>query len=406
MRSIVCEPRRSRRLQSAIRRERSEQSSTVVPDERLDAMSDPIFAVQDAALDDLRARLQNTRWPLVPEGQGWARGADLEYLRQLVAYWQTSFDWRAQESGLSRFTHERVRVSGLSLHQIHERATDENAPPLALLHGWPDSFLRYTKALPLLDTFHRVVPSLPGFGFSEPPTTPGWNSIRTADAVAELMTVNGYERFVVSGGDVGSSVAEQLARRHADRVIALHLTDVPYTHLFSVDPAELTEQERAYLSAGRKWQMSEGAYALIQSTKPTTAAIGLADSPAGLAAWIVEKLRSWSDCDGHLERRFTRDEILTWVTLYWLTNTIGSSFLPYVEYEPGSDDKVTVPTGVTIFPKDLVPAPRQFAERFFPIVRWTELPSGGHFTAWEEPDAFARELTALARDVVSQASHG
>jgi pimeloyl-ACP methyl ester carboxylesterase len=369
-------------------------------------MPDPIFAVQDAALDDLRARLQNTRWPLVPEGQGWARGTDLAYLRQLVAYWRTSFDWRAQESGLSRFTHERVRVSGVSLHQIHERATGENALPLVLLHGWPDSFLRYTKALPLLDTFHRVVPSLPGFGFSEPPTTPGWNSMRMADAVAELMTFNGYERFVVSGGDVGSSVAEQLARRHADRVIALHLTDVPYTHLFSVDPADLTEPERAYLSGGRRWQMSEGAYALIQSTKPTTAAIGLADSPAGLAAWIVEKLRSWSDCDGHLERRFTRDEILTWVTLYWLTNTIGSSFLPYVEYEPGSDDKITVPTGVTIFPKDLVPAPRQFAERFFPIVRWTELPSGGHFTAWEEPDAFARELTALARDVVSQVRDG
>jgi pimeloyl-ACP methyl ester carboxylesterase len=375
-----------------------------VPNERLCAMSDPIFAVQDAALDDLRARLHNTRWPLVPEGQGWARGTDLEYLRQLVDYWQKSFDWRAQESALGRFTHERVRVSGLSLHQIHERAADQDALPLVLLHGWPDSFLRYTKALPLLDTFHRIVPSLPGFGFSEPPTTPGWNSMRMADAVAELMTVNGYERFIVSGGDVGSSVAEQLARRHADRIIALHLTDVPYTHRFSLNPADLTEPERAYLKAGQKWQMSEGAYALIQSTKPTTAATGLADSPAGLAAWIVEKLRSWSDCDGQLERRFTRDEILTWVTLYWLTNTIGSSFLPYVEHDTGSDDEVIVPTGVTIFPQDLVPAPRQFAERFFPIVRWTELPAGGHFTAWEEPEAFARELTALARDVVSQVS--
>jgi pimeloyl-ACP methyl ester carboxylesterase len=299
-----------------------------------------------------------------------------------------------------------VRVSGLSLHQIHQRTAEENALPLLLLHGWPDSFLRYTKALPLLDGFHRVVPSLPGFGFSERPTAPGWTPMRMADAVAELMTVNGYGRFVVSGGDVGSSIAEQLARRHTDRVIALHLTDVPYTHLFSVDPAELTEPERAYLSAGRAWQMSESAYALIQSTKPTTAAVGLADSPAGLAAWIVEKLCSWSDCDGQLERRFTRDEILTWVTLYWVTNTIGSSFLAYVEYEPGSDDEVTVPTGVTIFPKDLVPAPRQFAERFFRIVRWTELRTGGHFTAWEEPEAFASELTALARDVVPETSHG
>jgi pimeloyl-ACP methyl ester carboxylesterase len=217
-----------------------------------------------------------------------------------------------------------------------------------------------------------------------------------ADAIAELMTANGYDRFVVSGGDVGGSVAEQLARRHTDRVIALHLTDVPYTHLFSVDAAELTEPERAYLAAGQAWQMSEGAYALLQSTKPATAAVGLADSPAGLAAWIVEKLRSWSDCDGQLDRRFSRDEVLTWLTLYWVTNTIGSSFLPYVEYDPGENSQVTVPTGVTIFPKDLVPAPRQFAERFFQIVRWTELPTGGHFTAWEEPEAFAGELTALA----------
>ena len=361
-------------------------------------MSDPIVAVPDAVLDDLRARLQNTRWPSVVEGQGWARGTDLDYLRQLVDYWRTGFDWRAQEAAFSGFSHERVGIADVSLHQIHERAADQNAVPIVLLHGWPDSFLRYTKVLPLLENFHRVVPSLPGFGFSERPTGPGWNSMRTADAIAELMTANGYDRFLVSGGDVGGSVAEQLARRHADRLIALHLTDVPYMHLFSVDQPELTDAERAYLDAGRAWGMNEGAYAMIQSTKPTTAAVGLADSPAGLAAWIVEKLRSWSDCDGDLERRFSRDEILTWVTLYWVTNTIGSSFLPYVEYDPGSDEKVTVPTGVTIFPKDLVTAPREFAQRFFRIVRWTELPTGGHFTAWEEPEAFARELSALARE--------
>jgi pimeloyl-ACP methyl ester carboxylesterase len=357
-----------------------------------------ILPVPDPVLDDLQARLQNIRWPAVVGGQGWTRGIDLDYLRQLVDYWRTGFDRRAQESALSRFNHEQLQVAGLSLHQIHERAVDPNALPIVLLHGWPDSFLRYTKVLPLLDGFHRVVPSLPGFGFSERPTAAGWNALRMADAIAELMTANGYQRFVVSGGDVGSSVAEQLARRHADRLIALHLTDVPYTHLFSVDQAELTEAEQAYLAAGQAWQMREGAYALIQSTKPTTAAVGLADSPAGLAAWIVEKLRSWSDCDGQVERRFSRDEILTWVTLYWVTNTVGSSFLPYVEHDPGSDERLTVSTGVTISPKDLVPAPREFAERFFPIIRWTELPTGGHFTAWEEPEAFAAELTALARE--------
>jgi pimeloyl-ACP methyl ester carboxylesterase len=362
-------------------------------------MSDPVFAVPDAVLDDLRMRLQNTRWLSVVEGQGWDRGTDLDYLHELVDYWRTDFDWRAQESALSRFTHERVQVSELSLHQIHQRAADPQALAVVLLHGWPDSFLRYIKALPLLDAFHRVVPSLPGFGFSERPASPGWTPARMADAIAELMTANGYDRFLVSGGDVGSSVAEQLARRHPDRLLALHLTDVPYLHLFSVDQAELTEAERGYLAAGQQWQMSEGAYAMIQATKPTTAAVGLADSPAGLAAWIVEKLRAWSDCDGQLERRFSRDEILTWVTLYWVTNTIGSSFIPYVEYQPGDDSKVGMPTGVTIFPKDLVTAPRDFAERFFNIVWWTELQTGGHFTAWEEPEAFAQELTALAQEV-------
>jgi pimeloyl-ACP methyl ester carboxylesterase len=185
-------------------------------------MSDPIFRVPDAVLEDLRERLRNTRWPSVVEGQDWARGTDLDYLGELVDYWRTGFDWRAQEVALSRFTHERVRVSDLSLHQIHERAEDPNALPIVLLHGWPDSFLWYTKALPLLDTFHRVVPSLPGFGFSERPTSPGWTAMRMADAIAELMTANGYHRFVVSGGDVGASVAEQLARRHPDRLVALH----------------------------------------------------------------------------------------------------------------------------------------------------------------------------------------
>lgn len=368
-------------------------------DERLDNMSDGVLAVPEEVLVDLRARLENTRWPVVVDGQGWSRGTDLDYLRRLVDYWRTDFDWRAQESALSSLSHEWLSVSGLSLHQVHERAADPNALAIVLLHGWPDSFLRYTKVLPLLEAFHRVVPSLPGFGFSERPTGPGWTPTKMADTIAELMTANGYDRFIVSGGDVGSSVAEQLARRHPDRLVALHLTDVPYWHLFSVDQADLTEAERAYLAAGQSWQMSEGAYALIQSTRPTTAAMGLADSPAGLAAWIVEKLRSWSDCGGQLERRFSRDEILTWVTLYWVTNTIGSSFIPYVEFERGEDSEVAVPTGVTIFPKDLVPAPREFAEQFFNVVRWTELPTGGHFTAWEEPEAFARELTALAQEV-------
>jgi microsomal epoxide hydrolase len=210
------------------------------------------------------------------------------------------------------------------------------------------------------------------------------------------MSELGYERFAVSGGDVGSGVAEALGINHADRLVGIHLLDVPYWHIFGVDSADLAEVEKEYLAAGRQWAMTEGAYALMQSTRPMTAAYGLTDSPVGLAGWIVEKLRAWSDCDGDLDRRFTPDEVLTHVMLYWVTGTIGTSFLVYNERNPTAQaSRVEVPTGVAIFPRDLVPAPRQFAERFFRVVRWTEMPRGGHFGAWEEPELFADDLGAF-----------
>lgn len=206
------------------------------------------------------------------------------------------------------------------------------------------------------------------------------------------MSELGYDHYVVSGGDVGSSVAEALAA-HPDRVSALHLTDVPYAHLFTVDPSELTDEERDYLAEGRSWQLTEGAYALEQSTKPHTLAAALGDSPAGLAAWIVEKLRGWSDGAGDVESVFPRDDLLTWVTSYWVTGTIGTSFSSYVEHAQPVD-YVDVPTAVTLFPKDLVPAPRAFGERFFDIRVWDEQPEGGHFGAWERPSAYVEGLRA------------
>jgi pimeloyl-ACP methyl ester carboxylesterase len=352
--------------------------------------------VPQTVLDDLTERLTRTRWPAAAEGAGWSRGTDIDYLRGLLDHWRHRYDWRAHEAGLNRLDHVLVAVNNLPVHAVHQRS-GEPAAALVLLHGWPDSFYRYAKVLPLLADLHVVVPSLPGYGFT---AHPGMSSARMADVVAGLMSELGYERFAVSGGDVGSAVAEALAHHHAHRLTAVHLTDVPYHHLFAIDPASLTEPEREYLQAGQQWARSEGAYAMLQSTKPMTAAFGLTDSPAGLAAWIVEKLRAWSDCDGDLDRRFTPDEVLTHVMLYWVTGTIGSSFTVYAEHDPqAGGGRVDVPTGVAIFPRDIVPAPRAFGERFFDVRRWTDMPRGGHFAAWEEPRLFADDVRALLTSV-------
>lgn len=361
-------------------------------------MAPYLIEVPDDVLDDLRARLGRSRWPSAVEGAGWDRGTDIGYLRELTGYWRDGFDWRVHEAELNALPHVRVEVGGFGVHAVHQRSQDEDAPALLLLHGWPDSFLRYRKVLPLLGDFHLVVPSLPGYGFSDKPTRAGWSSERFADVMAGLMTELGYERFLVSGGDVGSGVAEGLGVRHAGRLTGLHLTDVPYWHLFTVDPSELSEPEQAYLQAGQQWQMREGAYGLLQATKPMTAAYGLSDSPVGLAGWIVEKLRSWSDCDGQIDRRFSMDDVLVHVTLYWVTNTIGSSFGVYYERDERAQGsgRVEVPAGATIFPHDIVPAPRQFGERFFAIRHWSELPRGGHFGALEEPQLFADDLHTFA----------
>ncbi len=262
-----------------------------------------------------------------------------------------------------------------------------------LLHGWPDSVLRFERVLPLLRDLDVVVPALPGYPFAPALTEPGMSTMAMAVVVADLMAALGYERYVVSGGDIGSGVAEALAARHPDRVAALHLTDVPFSHLARTDPADLTEDERDYLAAARRWQRAEGGYAHEQSTKPHTLAAALGDSPAGLAAWIVEKLRSWTDCGGDVESVFTRDALLTWITAYWVTGTIGTSFSPYYE-ERDPVGRVEVPTAVTLFPADLVLAPRAYAERWFDLRVWDVQPDGGHFAAWERPEAFAAGVRA------------
>ncbi len=364
-----------------------------------------------AALGDLRARLRATRWPDAPQDAGWSLGTDLDYLRKLVAYWVDEFDWPAQEAALARLPRFRVTLSGLGVHFVHARAATPNALPVVLCHGWPDSFWRYSKVVELLtdpgahganpaDAFDVVVPDMPGYGYSDRPVGPPLDSIAVAGLWAELMNVLGYARFGAAGGDVGSHVSRYLALDYPDRVVAVHRTDAGLP-LFTGDPADLAPEERDWLAVIAAWGAAEGAYGAIHRTKPQTAAFGLTDSPAGLAAWIVEKLRGWSDCGGDIERSFTKDEILTNVTIYWLTATIGSSMRMYRANSavPPAQlaRRVDVPSGFSIFAGDVVRPPRAWLERVTNAVYINEPARGGHFAPFEEPELYAQELRDFFR---------
>lgn len=372
-------------------------------------------------LENLRARLRATRWPDAPRDAGWSLGTDVAYLRELVAYWADQFDWPAQEAALARLPRFRVRLGGLQIHFVHVRAARHPAGsvlPLVLCHGWPDSFWRYTKVIPFLtdpgahgadpaDAFDVVVPDMPGYGYSEHPAGPALDSIAVAGLWAELMSVLGYAQFGAAGGDIGSQVSRYLALDFPDRVVAVHRTDAGVP-VFAGNPADLAPEERAWLAEMAAWGAAEGAYGAMHRTKPQTAAFGLTDSPAGLAAWIVEKLRAWSDCAGDIERRFTKDEVLTNVTLYWLTATIGSSMRMYsanAAIPPAQlARRVEVPSGFSLFPADIGRPPRAWLERTANVVRVTEPPRGGHFAPFEEPELYAEELRAFFRPFRSAAT--
>ena len=375
--------------------------------------------ISQVVLTDLRQRLKNTRWAGQVEGTGWDAGTDLDYLKELVGYWQNTYDWPKHQAELNQFSHFKAELDGLNVHFIHERGRGPNPFPLILTHGYPDSFYRFAKLIPLLtdqeyfggedkDAFDVVVPDLPGYGFSDQPAKHG-TIFRVNDLWARLMTDKlGYRRFGAHGGDWGSTVTEQLARSHPDSVAAIHLTDVPFGHLFQ-KPKDPSRAEKKFFAKNDKWLQKEGAYALIQSTKPQSLAHGLNDSPAGLASWLLEKFRAWSDCDGKLESRFTKDELLTHIMIYWATQSIGPSFLPYYDYANASAltwmkegmKKLTgsskVPAAFALFPKDISQPPREWAERFFNVQRWTEMPRGGHFAAMEEPELLANDICTWFR---------
>jgi pimeloyl-ACP methyl ester carboxylesterase len=368
--------------------------------------------VPDDVLRDLHQRIEATRWPAAMPSGGWRHGTDQRYLRELVGYWANGFDWRARERELNKLDQYRTTVDDQDIHFVWERGQGPDPLPLVLTHGWPSSFVELAKVIPLLthpedpaDAFDVVVPSLPGFGFSGIPNEPGRsNAPHVASLWAKLMRELEYERFGASGGDLGSYVTSRLGMHHADQVVGIQIDPIALVERPLVNPAEGTDEERAFFAGLRKWVETEGAYSRFQATKPGTIATGLNDSPAGLAGYIVEKFRAWSDCDGDVEKRFTKDELLTNVTLYWATGSIGSSFLPYFEARNETlpePSYVEVPVGVALWPGDPInsapPPPRSYAERGFGVHRWTQMPTGGHFYASEEPELYAQELREFFR---------
>jgi microsomal epoxide hydrolase len=367
--------------------------------------------VDDMVLEDLHDRLVRVRLPDQIEGTGWEYGIPTDYLADLIAHWRDTYDWRAHETRLNELDHFRTGIDGQSIHFIHARSPHAGALPLLLTHGWPGSILEFLDVIPRLtdpeahggdaaDAFHVIAPSLPGYGFSEPTRTPGWDVWRIARAFSELMSRLNYPRYGAQGGDWGAQVATRTGALDAEHCTAIHLNmaivDPPQ------DPVPLTDDEKADLAGMAHFQRDEAGYALEQGTKPQTVGVALNDSPAGLLAWIVEKFRAWSDCDGHPENAFTRDQLITNVMTYWLNQTITSSARLYWELmhsEEAGPEFVEVPTGVARYPKEVFRFPRAWVERRYNVTYWSELPRGGHFAAMEQPELFVDDVRTFFRTV-------
>jgi pimeloyl-ACP methyl ester carboxylesterase len=371
--------------------------------------------VDDSVLEDLRSRLARTRFPDQIEGTGWEYGIPVDYLRELVDYWRDEYDWRMQEARLNELPHFRTRIDGQSIHFIHARSARADAFPLLITHGWPGSVVEFLDVIPRLtdpeapggregDAFHVIAPSLPGYGFSEPTRTRGWDVRRIARAFIELMGRLGYLRYGAQGGDWGAQVATRVGAFDPEHCAAIHL-NMPLAAR-PKDPGPLTEEEKADLAALAHLQAEESAYALEQATKPQTLGVALNDSPAGLLAWIVEKFRAWSDCDGHLENVYTREQLITNVMLYWVTQTAASSARLYWEFKHAGSwgeapESVGVPTGVARYPKEVLRLPRSWVERHYNVTHWAVMPRGGHFAAMEQPALFVEDLRNFFRTVRS-----
>jgi microsomal epoxide hydrolase len=371
--------------------------------------------VADEVLADLGQRLERVRWPDEAPGPAWSYGTSLTYMKGLVAYWRERYDWRTHEGALNGFPQFTAPVAGITLHFIHAEGRGPRPLPLLLSHGWPGSVWEFHKIIPLLtdparfggdpaDAFTVVAPSLPGYGFSFAPGQPRFGVAEIADAFAALMTdVLGHRRFAAQGGDWGGFVTARLGAAYPDRLVGIHVNLLSLRRDIG-RPANPTDEERRYLDELAGWLREETGYQWIQGTRPQTLAYGLTDSPVGLAAWIVEKFRAWSDCGGDVERRFSKDELLTNIMLYWVTGAVNASFWPYYARFHGpwpiaDGQRIEVPTAYAAFPKEIVRPPRSLAERMYNIRRWTVMPAGGHFAALEEPEALAADIRAFFREL-------
>ena len=368
--------------------------------------------VPEETLDDLTARLERTRWPDEIPGSDWRYGSNLAYVQRLVERWRDGFDWRAQEAELNAFAQYRVQLGGIDLHFVHEPGVGPDPTPLLLVHGWPGSVWEFHDLIPRLtdparfdgdpeDAFTVVAPSLPGYTLSYRPGQPRFDVGQIGDLFAELMTdVLGYERFAAQGGDWGGYIVACLAAGHPEKLVGIHLNFLPVRQDLPV-PAEPSAEDLEYQEELRFWQAEETGYHAIQGTKPQTIAYALTDSPAGLAAWIVEKFQTWSDHRGDFEGWLALDSLLTNITLYWVTGAINSTFWPYYAIRHGPwplpDGWIDVPMAYASFPRETRHPPRHFAEPFFDVRRWTEMPRGGHFAALEVPDLLADDIAAFFR---------
>ena len=378
------------------------------------------IAVPKETLNDLRRRLDSARWAEDFANDDWGYGTNGAYLKTLVDYWRNGYDWRKQERAINAIPQFRTVIDGIPLHFQHLRGKGPKSIPLLLSHGWPWTFWDYQKLIgPLTDpaahgldpadSFDVIIPSLPGYGFSTPLKTPGINCWNTAYLFVKLMDGLGYRRFAAHGGDWGAFVTAQLGHKYADRLIGCHFTLMSPLDVFSgghVPPEDYSDSEKGWLERSRDFFLHEAGYFALQTTKPQTVAFALNDSPVGLCSWIVEKRRKWSDCDGDVERRFTKDDLLTTEMIYWITQSYGTSARYYYEavhqpWRPSHDRRpvVEAPTGVAVFLKEVVLQPKRWAERYYNLQHWSVFPAGGHFAAMEEPGVLSRDIGAFFKEL-------
>lgn len=360
-------------------------------------------SIPDSALEDLRIRLSRTRWPDEISGSGWEMGANSAYVKELCAYWANGYSWRKTESLINSYPNYTAQIDGYQVHFIHVKGKGKNPVPMIMTHGWPGSFLEMMPVIPLLTqdseiSFDLVIPSIIGFGFSEKPNHPGCNYQVVGELWHKLMTGFGYQRYGAQGGDIGSYVSTWIALRHPESVIGLHLNYIPNTYKpYSKPGEEAAPEVIAYQDIAKAWADKEGGYQKVQSTEPQNLAYGLNDSPAGLAAWMVEKFHGWSDNNGNVESALSKDMMLGDVSLYWLTQTMPSAMHIYYEnakvpLQFGLNDYIKLPVAFAKFRKELPTPPRSFIEKGYNIQQWSELPAGGHFAALEQPELLSHDI--------------